>query len=181
MTTTVTDETARVWIGCMSCYNSGRLTGEWFPAAGADLVTVEQVHGSSRSPRWGCEELWCYDTEHLPIEGECSPLEAAAWAERLSEVDEHLRAAFRAWVAANGFSADNDGLPDVAEFVDVYCGQWPSFRAYAEDLAESCGMMADWPELAVLHFDWSGWARDLAFDFTVVDTPDGEVVVFRNH
>ena len=180
MTTTATDETPRVWIGCLHCYNSGRLTGDWFPAAGADLVTVEQVHRISRSPLSGCEELWVMDHEYLPIDGECSPMEAARWAERLGEVDEHLRPAFRAWVSAGAYAADSEGLPDVDEFTDAHCGTWPSFRAYTEELAESCGMMLDWPELAVRHFDWAGWARDLAHDYTVVDAPDGEVHIFRS-
>lgn len=178
--TTMTDETPRVWIGCMSCYNSGRLVGEWFPAAGADLVTVDAVHASSRLPRWDCEELWCYDHEGLPITGECSPMEAARWAERLAEVDQHLRGAFRAWVAAGSFSADSNGLPDPDEFVDAYCGQWPSFRAYAEDLAESMGMMTDWPAEAVQHFNWDSWTRDLAHGYTVVDADGGESFIFRS-
>jgi len=180
MMTTDTDQTPRVWIGCLHCYNSGRLTGDWFPAAGADLVTVEQVHRISRSPLSGCEELWVMDHEYLPIDGECSPMEAARWAERLGEVDEHLRPAFRAWVSAGAYAADSEGLPDVDEFTDAHCGTWPSFRAYTEELAESCGMMLDWPELAVRHFDWAGWARDLAHDYTVVDAPDGEVHIFRS-
>ena len=156
------------------------MTGDWFPAAGADLVTVEQVHRISRSPLSGCEELWVMDHEYLPIDGECSPMEAARWAERLGEVDEHLRPAFRAWVSAGAYAADSEGLPDVDEFTDAHCGTWPSFRAYTEELAESCGMMLDWPELAVRHFDWAGWARDLAHDYTVVDAPDGEVHIFRS-
>ncbi len=180
MMTTDTDQTPRVWIGCLHCYNGARLVGDWFPAAGADLVTVEQVHRDSRSPLWGCEELWVMDHEYLPIKGECSPMEAAAWAERLGEVEEHLRDAFRAWVAAGGFSADSDGLPDPDEFTDVFCGTWLSFRAYAEDLADSTGMMADWPETARSYFNWDSWTRDQRHDYTVVDADGGEVHVFRS-
>lgn len=178
--TTLTDEIPMVWIGCMSCYNSGRLVGEWFPAAGADLVTVEQVHHISRSHLSGCEELWVMDHEYLPIDGECSPMEAAAWAERLAGVEEHLRPAFRAWASAGAYAADSDGLPEVDEFFDAYCGQWPTFRAYAEDQAESSGMMADWPAEAVQHFNWESWTRDLRFGYTVVDAPAGESFIFRS-
>lgn len=179
-TMTMTDGTARVWIGCMSCYNSGPLVGEWFPAAGADLVTVKQVHRISRSPLWGCEELSVMDHEYLPIDGECSPSEAARSAERLGEVEEHLRPAFRAWVSAGAYAADSDGLPDPDEFVDVFCGTWPSSRAYVEDLAESCAMMLDWPETALSYFHWESWTRDIRPDHTVVDAPDGEVHISRS-
>ena len=180
MTTTTTDEIPRVWIGCLHCYNDGRLVGDWFTALGADLVAVADVHGISRSPGWGCEELWVMDHEGLPFSGECSPSEAARWAERLGEIDEHLRGAFRAWLAAGAYAADSDGLPDVDGFVDVYCGTWPSFRAYAEDLAESCGLMADWPETARSYFHWDAWTRDLAHEYTVVDADGCEVHIFRS-
>lgn len=53
--TTITDveTTPRVWIGCLACYNEGRLVGDWHDALGADEVTSEDVHGvgSVRRPR----------------------------------------------------------------------------------------------------------------------------------
>jgi hypothetical protein len=43
MSTTTTTEPA-VWIGCLACYNAGRLVGAWFPADGAGDITTQQVH-----------------------------------------------------------------------------------------------------------------------------------------
>ena len=42
MTTTppTTDTTPRVWIGCLACYNEGRLVGDWYDAITADEITT---------------------------------------------------------------------------------------------------------------------------------------------
>lgn len=36
--------TLTVWIGCLECYNSGQLVGQWYDAITAKEVTVAQVH-----------------------------------------------------------------------------------------------------------------------------------------
>lgn len=48
-TMTTTDTTPRVWIGCLACYNSGRLVGDWHDAIGAVDVTTADVHGGPSS------------------------------------------------------------------------------------------------------------------------------------
>lgn len=39
MATTAISTTPRAWIGCLACYNEGRLVGDWFDAVTADEVT----------------------------------------------------------------------------------------------------------------------------------------------
>jgi antirestriction protein len=173
-------EVPRVWIGCLAHYNAGFLVGQWFDAEGADQVTLADVHAGSSLGFTGCEELWCFDHENMPVSGELSPPEAAQWGRRLAEVEPHLRGALRAWVQSGCYVAEGRGdLPVVAEFEDRFCGQWPSFGEYAEQLAEDVGLMQDWPETAVSYFNWPAWTRDLAFDHVVCDAPDGGVFVFR--
>ena len=77
-TSSATDTTPRVWIGCLACYNAGSLVGDWFDAATADEVTTYDVH-----------------------------------------------------------------------------------------------------EAIARYFDWDSWTRDLAFDYTTYDNPEGGVFVFR--
>lgn len=178
MTTTTTDTTPRVWIGCLACYNAGRLIGEWFPAVDAGDVTTYDVHGA-HSRADSHDELWVMDHEYLPITGECSPAEAAAWAELLDSVDEWQRDAFRAWVTAGDYSHDGDGLPSVSDFEDAYCGEWDTFQQYAEELAEDTGLLAGVPDEFVGYFDWQAWARDLAYDYNTADAPSHGVYVFR--
>ena len=57
MAVTTTDFTPRVWPGCLSCYNSGRLVGHWVDCVGADTVTLQAIHEGTGGPFPGCEEI----------------------------------------------------------------------------------------------------------------------------
>ena len=182
MTTMTTDTTPRVWIGCLACYNNGRLVGEWFPAADADTVTVDGLHVDAGTvARVSCEELWVMDHEHLPITGECSPAEAAEWGRLMDEVDEWQRGALVAWVRSGDYIAEGRGdLPSLSDFEERYAGEWGTFREYAESLADDIGLLSDAPETLATYFDWDAWTRDLAYDYTTEPAPNGGVYVFRS-
>ncbi|WP_231447124.1 antirestriction protein ArdA [Brevibacterium zhoupengii] len=179
--TTMTVPAMKVWIGCLYCYNSGRLVGEWFDAIVADEVTLTDVHRSASGSRDGCEELWCLDVDDMPVHREMSPSEAAEWGRVVEDVDEHLRQALLAWVRSGNYVAEGTGdLPSVSDFVERYAGRWDGFAEYAHQLAEDIGLLADVPEEVARYFNWRSWTRDLAFDFTVEDAPGSSVFVFRN-
>lgn len=182
MTTMTTDTAPRVWIGCLACYNSGRLVGEWYDAAEADTVAVDGLHVDAGTvARVSCEELWVMDHENLPISGECSPVEAAEWGRLLAEVDEWQRDALLAWVRSGDYIAEGRGdLPSLPDFEERYAGEWDSFRDYAEELADDMGLMREVPEWARAYFDLDAWARDLAYDYTTEPAPNGGVYVFRS-
>lgn len=182
MTTATVQETGQVWIGCLHCYNSGALVGDWYEAIEADTVTLAEVHRGSGRGYAMCEELWCLDHEHLPVSGEMSPLDAAAWARKLEEVDEHLRAALCAWVRSGAYIAEGTGnLPCIGDFEERYCGEWDSFDEYAQQLGEDIGLLDGATEVVARYFNWESWSRDLAFDYTVQDAPGGGVFVFQSH
>ena len=183
MTTTTpptTDTTPRAWIVCLSCYSSGRLVGDWFDAVTADEVTLADVHEGSGLDYAECEELWVFDHENIPVRGEMDPLTAAAWGRCLAEVDDILRPALCAWVESGDYAAEGDtDLPSISDFEERYQGHWDSFRDYAEQLADDIGLLTDVPEEIARYFDWSAWTRDLAFDYSTYDDPEGGVFVFR--
>ena len=175
------DTTPRVWIGCLHHYNSGYLVGHWFDAATADEVTLADVHEGSGLDCAECEELWVFDHENIPVRGELDPLTAAAWGKCLAEVDEHLRPALCAWVESGDYVAEGTGdLPSISDFEESYCGAWESFEDYAREVADLIGLLTDVPEEVANYFDWDSWTRDLAFDYSTYDDPDGGVFVFRN-
>ncbi|MDR8020406.1 antirestriction protein ArdA [Nesterenkonia aerolata] len=169
--------TPAVWIGCLSCYNAGALTGAWFEATTADEIAPQTLHGHQTSH----EELWVFDYEHLPIDGECSPHEAAKLARHLDEVDEYLLPVFLAWIGSGSHVLDGEDLPDHGEFIDRYCGHWDSFTQYAHQLAEDICLLADAPEHIIRYFNWSSWADDLEHDYTVLDASERGVYIFRDH
>lgn len=58
MTTTATMP-LRIWPGCLSCYNAGRLVGAWIDAADADEMTIAELHRQADAPLSpDCEEIW---------------------------------------------------------------------------------------------------------------------------
>ena len=180
ITSSATDTTPRVWIGCLACYNDGRLVGDWFDAASADEVTTYDVHGA-HSRADSHDELWCLDHENIPVRGELDPLTAAAWGRCLAEVDEQLRPALCAWVESGDYVAEgNTDLPSVSDFEERYQGHWDTFAEYAENLADDIGLLDGVPEEIARYFDWQAWSRDLAFDYSVYDDSEGGVFVFRD-
>ena len=169
------DTTPRVWIGCLACYNDGRLVGDWFDAATADEVTTYDVHGA-HSRADSHDELWCFDHENIPVRGEMDPLTAAAWGRVYTEVGPEHWPALCAWVESEG----TGDLPSIPDFEDRYQGHWESFEDYARQLADDIGLLAGVPEEIIAnYFDWDSWTRDLAFDNTTHDDPEGGVYVFR--
>ena len=180
MDTTTADTTPRVWIGCLACYNNGRLVGDWFDAEDADEVTTYDIHGAHTRADLH-DELWCFDHENMPVGHEMSPYEAAQWGRAVTSVPEDQREALCAWVRSGNYVAEGDGdLPSLSDFEERYCGQWDSFREYAEELADEIGLLDEVPEHIASYFNWEAWTRDLAFDYTVEDASSGGVFVFRN-
>lgn len=181
MKTSIDFDAPSVWIGCLACYNEGRLVGDWFDAEDADEITAQDIHGAHA--RAGThDELWVMDTDgDMPVRREMSPHEAAQWARAVLSVPEHQRAALCAWVRSGDYVAEGTGeLPSIPDFEERYCGQWDSFRDYAEQLADDTGLLQGVPEGVARYFEWAAWTRDLAFDFTVADARGGGVHVFRS-
>lgn len=171
-----------VWLGCLHCYNSGRLIGRWFSCDCIMDVTLADVHGGSEHVLPGCEEVWCMDSEYLPAgTGEMSQDRAARWGELYAELGEALWPALIAWVDSGACVTDIDDLPCLGDFEDRFEGEWPSFDDYAAQLAEDIGHTNDWPEEARRYLDWDAWARDLRFDYLVADAPEGGVFVYHSY
>ena len=175
----ITQTTVRpsVWIGCLSCYSEGILNGRWILAEDACEVTPEDLHLGPTDH----EELWIFDHEGFPCgTGEMSPDTAQLWGEVFDEVGEEQWPALLAWVETGCYIACGDTLPSSSDFEERYCGCWDSFEDYATQLAEDIGLIDGWPEEAQRYFNWEAWTRDLKFDYTVADAPDGGVFIYRS-
>lgn len=179
---TTTNDTPRVWVGCLACYNAGNLRGEWVDAIDAADLTPEQLHKRPTSH----EELWCFDVENMPEghRGEMSPVEATRIAETIDAIenDGHdVRAVF-AWADYVGGNPLADGWDAAVEteFTDAFYGEWDSFKAYAEDLAEQCGTFSDVPEDLQRYIDFDAYADEMEeSEYHTIATPTYTAWVFR--
>ncbi|MFI9229005.1 antirestriction protein ArdA [Streptomyces rimosus] len=173
-------DTPQVWIGCLACYNAGRLTGRWYDADIAELVDGDDIHGHSTTH----DELWVMDHENFLglIDGECSPAHAAQVAEVLKEVAPHERTPFAAWYSEYGGGGD-DLAASVERFRDEYCGEHGSEGDFAREraeerlTAEERQLLTRWPFSAI---DWECASVELfTGGYTSFEAPGGGVYVFN--
>ncbi|WP_279064562.1 antirestriction protein ArdA [Dermabacter hominis] len=167
----------KAWIGCLSCYNNGELIGEWFDAAEAADVTLDDIHAPGALSD-ACEELWAFDVDGLPVSEEMDPIKAANWGNLLNSVEEILQPSFYAWIEAGAASYDAEDMPDVDTFHDAFVGTFSDFREYSDHLADET-ILYDANEQVMRYFNYEQFAHDLAMDFVVEPLPDGDVAVFH--
>lgn len=174
-TTTTTTETPAAWVGCLACYNAGRLIGEWVTLPGWDEDAWRANHPACRDH----EELWCFDLEHLGRAGEMSPDQANDLAESITTAADETGAPLDAVLAYIDNGSDVDG------FAESWAGEWGSLADYAEELhRDTCGSREEldrldcWPYSCI---DWERAANDLCCggDVWTADAPGG-VWVFRS-
>lgn len=167
------ENTPRIWLGCLNCYNGGRLVGAWYEAADLyndeELGTTADVHkkGGYRPGEY-CEEIWGLDQENMPPRGEIGLAEARKWGERYEELDSDEE-----WLAYCAWVRDSNDDGSVQDFKDHYRGSWESFAAYVQDTEESEGLFDGWSELAVRHFDWDSYIEEVEQGYSVIDAPSG--------
>ena len=167
----------KAWIGCLACYNSGELIGEWFDAAEAADVTLDDIH-APHTLTDACEELWVFDVDGMPVNEEMDPFKAAQWGNLLNSVEEILQPSFIAWIASGAATFDADDMPDVEAFHDAFVGTFTDFRDYSDHLADET-LLFDTSDEVRRYFDYEQFARDLKMDYVVEDLPDGDVAVFH--
>lgn len=179
---TTTSSTPRAWVGCLACYNAGRLVGEWVDGVEAGGYVPCQMPGH--------EEFHVFDHEGYgaALSGECSPAEAQDIAEWLDEVDEDDRGAFAAFLGdqAPSLSASWTLADVVRAFRDQYLGTEEGADE-VDALAERLTNVYDEDELPewARPYTWEllrNVARDalLSGDFTVLHVGGREWAVFDN-
>lgn len=180
-TPTTTDEPA-AWIGCLSCYNNGKLHGKWITAQqAADEMTAETItygnqaetvttgdYTTQRCRKCGGDEFDTFDSQHIPAS--CNNVaEFYGNAEQLNELhdEDHLPRL----IALAGWLGSATSLDDLKSYDEEhYRGQWNRFQDYAEQYAEDVGDLAGMLEHLRHYFDYEAYARDLAHDHYHDDT-----------
>ena len=183
MKTIINADTARAWVGCLGCYNAGRLNGKWVDGitagdlVGNGLARVETVgeYTAARCLICFSDEFWVMDLEGYGdfLTGECAPF-AAQWA---AELMQELESEGIDLDAAAAFINDR-GAWDKDSFEDSYVGQYDSLEEYAQELAgELYGDQienAQWPFTCI---NWEQAAFELSFDYAIL----GDGYVFRQN
>jgi antirestriction protein len=172
---TTTTDSPRAWVGCLACYNDGRLIGEWLDADGLeDEATLDAI-----CQRPDHEELWVMDHENL-IGGEMSPLEAAVQARALEDLALEAEDLYMPLAVAREYIeglniTDPTAWPSIESAFNCAADSETDFVAeYMENLT-GLPELPDW-----LHIDYAGSFRDLTMDMTVI-RHEGTLYVFHNN
>lgn len=176
---TMTTTEPKVWIGCLACYNGGRLTGDWVDATeAADYVPCRRTEYGSPHEEW-----WVMDHEGFGgmLTGECSPAEAQQMAEILERVESEIGAgaeAFGAFVDHYGRPSGSEGWDDIATaFENAYEGTHESLVAYVAELGEGSGQI---PDDFPYRIDWESEAHDFECEgWYTAPAAGGSVHIFR--
>lgn len=175
---TTTVVAPRAWVGCLGCYNSGKLVGAWLDREQAD---DPELNGLAREwvgdlrNHFGCvvcgsDEFWCFDVEHLDGAGEMSPSEFVRHAERAEELEAHdFPEALRIFIDHMGYTVTDVDL-DLDEvfsaFDEAFVGEWSSVEEFAEEYADTQGDLVNIPDYLASAIDWSNvWESWLRHDY----------------
>ena len=174
-TTTMVDTEPRAWVGCLGCYNAGRLTGSWMSPDDAEEV-------GAPCKRCGSDEWWCFDVEGVPVVREMSPAEFVKVGRLAEEVAEHPNTdALRVWMAYdfhyNVEQRDYDADDIVSAFEEVYDGEHDSYAEYAYEWADNHLGHFDTLD-TVLVIDWEQTGRNLS-ELVLRDGDTGPMYFFR--
>jgi antirestriction protein len=155
----------RVWVGCLACYNGGRLNGEWLDAA--DAETFDCVRSDH-------EEMWCLTSEGMPVSSEMSPATAVRWAELVDAADDVD--VLTAFVRIHRISDPDDA--ELEDYAERYAGYAESDVVFAQQQWEETRCdepITEWPYSCI---DWEHAARELMYDYDS-ETVNGITYYFR--
>lgn len=171
----------RIYVACLSAYNSGRLHGRWIDAnQDADAIRDEIAAMLAASPDYDGSGEWAiHDHEGLGSIGENEDIDRVAEIAAAIDQAGDDAPALLAWL-------DAEPGRDPSDFADAYRGEWDTLAAYVESLWDDIGYDADkaaggsWWHPA-RYVDWGRMAHDLELsgDVETHQAPGGVYVFDR--
>ena len=183
MNATTNNPTPRVYVACLSAYNSGHLHGRWIDAnQDADTIRDQVAEMLAASPDYDGSDEWAiHDHEGLGAIGESESFDRVATIGQAVAAAGDDAAALLAWLG-------NEPGRDPDDFADVFRGEWDTLADYVENLWDDMGHNQDADKAAAgqwwhpsRYVDWDRMARDseLSGDVETIRSPSG-VYVFAN-
>ena len=157
--TTTTIDIPRIWVGCLSCYNDGQLSGDWGDLDGdrdnmteAIAAVTENHNVLSVSPH---EEWMAFDRECLPSYVGESIVEAVDAAEAMTLLADDFDAPMSVLA---GLMDNVGGVVDAGNV--IYHGKYDSIQDLAEEQVDA-GLYGPIPEAIESFIDYTSIGRDL--------------------
>jgi antirestriction protein len=183
--------TPKIYVACLSAYNSGYLHGLWIDATQDVKEIIDDINWMlSWSPvnyDQVCEEWAIHDYENFHGFS-LSESENLEYVSKIAQILDNAEdaAAMAAWIDYGKGWVDNQNIEELAEeFHSYYCGHWDSEKDFvlkSDELEE----IYSWLEFEKkfkfwsYHIDWDSVTRDLFLDdYNSVKASPYGIYVFR--
>ena len=166
--------TVKIYVASLEAYNQGRMVGGWLTPS--DYEDFDKFRWAIQDATEFADEVAVHDFEGISLDTEYPDFEKLfnfVQAMEESHLDNESIIAY----AENCYSDYEDFMVDEAE--DNYIGTYDSFQDYADELADEIlndGINA----YASRYFDYEQHAKDLDYDYMVLDVSGYQVAIFTN-
>ncbi len=168
----------KIYVANLEAYNNGRMVGDWVTPT--DYETFEDFEKAIQKATKFADEVAVHDYDYLPSSmGEYPDIEGIY---NFCHEIEHSFLCLDALIAYAEYMCDSDVTQiNFDEAEDLYCGEWDSFKEYAQDYCDQVGDLQSIPEHLQYYFDMDSYARDLEHNYHVVErgAPHYGVFVFQ--
>ena len=165
----------------LEAYNNGRMVGDWVTPT--DYASYEDFDKAIKKATNYADEVAVHDYDYLPSSmGEYPDIEGIY--NFCHEIEDSFLC-LDALIAYAEYMCGSDVTEiNFNEAEDSYCGEWDSFKDYAENYFHECGhaeQIEKLPQGLQYYFDMDSYARDLEHDFLVFErgAPHYGVFVFE--
>jgi antirestriction protein len=176
-----TDNTPKIYVACLSAYNSGHLHGLWIDATQEPEDIEDDIKWmlswSPFSDDEACEEWAIHDYENW-MEIKIDEYEDISKLAKLATILEEHGKAFAIYYNYYG----NDVT--VEEFEEYYLGLYESKEDFVYQQWDECGQLQELEKLGIssYYINWEGIANDWFVDsYLSIETKYKEVHVFIRH
>ena len=165
-------EKSKIYVACLSSYNSGILHGSWIePKTDKDELEAQIAEVLKSSPSPDAEEYAIHDYDNFPNLGEYPDLD------KIIEVVEAIK--LHGVKAVKGF-IEHFSIEDLEHFKEAFHGTFNSFKEFAQDYADdTIEGLADNNSTLARYFNYDSYERDMAFDFLECEADNYKVHIFN--
>ncbi|QTA82717.1 Antirestriction protein domain-containing protein [Desulfonema limicola] len=164
--------TPKIYVACLSSYNSGILHGEWIDAnQDEDDIQNEIQEMLKQSPVPDAEEWAIHDFEGF-YEIRISEYEDIETVSKIAQNIEAHGEAYASYIS----DMDGDVEDDIEKFEEAYRGEYKNKKDFAYQLMHDCYTI---PEFLESYIDYESYARDLFIcDYSYACSEGRKIFVF---
>ena len=165
--------TVKIYVASLEAYNQGRMVGGWLTPS--DYEDFDKFRWAIQDVTKHADEVAVHDFEGISLDTEYPDFEKLFNFVKAME-ESHLD---NEAIIAYAENCRDYGDYIVEEAEDNYLGTYDSFQEYSDDYADEILNRTE-DNFITRYFDYESFARDLEYDYTVLDVSNYQVAIFNN-